>query len=266
MSTPPYQTLDIARSQWTPSQDNTTLWQRKALAGENGWVLKPREARQLFLGGNILLAQATGFDQVTVAARRAWKELRFQHPEIVVTARCTDKGKRLVEYMIPGGEDEAEQWAERTLITEVSSEELSFSELRSRISLRQYDVTDPASLYLQAKSDLKDRVLRVNFLFNVDHLCTDGIGIRILANCFFCLLTQHLVSGDNVREESFNWQESARNLPPLWTSLMNQAQRTSGVDYETAVARQHKFLLCDTVRPSSHFVATIISHPHPDFP
>ncbi len=57
--------------QWRLSGNNPALWQREALAGENLWVLQPKEVREMFPGGSFVLSEPSNLHRFTSAARHA---------------------------------------------------------------------------------------------------------------------------------------------------------------------------------------------------
>jgi hypothetical protein len=243
MGPPRSQGLSVARYQWTQSQDDPALWQREALAGENLWPLRPKDVRELFLGGNLLLSQSTVLAGIQSAAQEAWRELRFQHPQVALTAHVDRAGKRLIEFRVPRSDEDVQRWVKRSLIIEADSKEPSFSELQSTIILKKGDAPDSAMLYLQVEmASSKEDITKVHFLFNVDHLCTDGIGVRIIAGLFFRLFAQGLSSGNGMEYMDIKWQDSVRNLSPPWVNVLNHKQKTSGEEFEAAVARQFRFV------------------------
>ena len=85
-------------------------------------------------------------------------------------------------------------------------------------------------------------------MFHVDHLCSDGIGIRILAHHFFWLLAAELGATSDRMWREINWQRNAEHLPPPWTDLMNNNQRTNGASFDEVVHRNLAILLDASVR------------------
>lgn len=240
--------IDISCYQWVCSKKDTNLWQRQALAGENTWVLKPKERREMFLGGHISLPVPTTLDDIRRAAEEVWRRLRFEHPEISLASSCDDGGKCLIEHRTPRDDDEVRAWAKRTVIVKASLQRFSFSDARSAISQRKPGKSDPAFVHLCVQAcTMNPRTTSIGFMFHVDHLCADGIGIRILAHCFFRLLAAELSAVRDQVGKEIHWQRIAENLPPPWTSLMNDNQRTNGAAFDDAVRCQCALILSASV-------------------
>jgi hypothetical protein len=257
--------MDITQYAWTQyhgaakpqnSAPGPTRHRRRTLAGENLWLLRQKHVRELFLTCDVSLVDAYAQHDILSAASAAWIYLRWECPELVLSASVDHgaagghgdgDGGRFVEFHVPEDEEEVENWGRRTLIFGSSPESLAFDELRTALCEKKGDASEPAFLYLHAlTSDSERNVTKLNFLINMDHLVTDGIGIRILLGKFLRLFTGFL-SHSTVRQER-DWARCAENLSPAWTLIMNKAQRTSGPDYEEGVSGQVKFLLTDTVR------------------
>lgn len=217
------------------------LWQRQPLGSENLWIRRPKWMRELFLGGSFSLFNPTTLDTLKTATEDAWRRLRIEHPEIAVVSSGGDgDGKRL-------DEDEVQAWIKRTMIVEAGWEAISFAYARARINFQGKLGTDEADLshvYLHAQALEPSQVANIGFLFHIDHLCTDGIGIRILANCFFRLLAGELsacaASGDVQARKSqeIDWQRNAQNLRRPWIYVMSDNQKTTGTALSEAVGRE----------------------------
>jgi hypothetical protein len=76
------------------------------LAGEHLWILRPKEVREMFLGGSLVLGEPADIVRLSSAAKVAWTELPCNHPEIVLTVKCDVGGKRLLEYRNPQNDNE----------------------------------------------------------------------------------------------------------------------------------------------------------------
>jgi hypothetical protein len=128
-------------------------------------------------------------------------------------------------------------------MAQANSKEILFTELQTTIINRKPVAADSAMLCLQVETTSSQReITKIGFLFNLDHLCTDGIGICIIAGLFLRLFAQRLSSGSHEEEVDLKWQDSASKLSPPWISIMNDKQKTSGLDFDVAVARQFQFL------------------------
>ena len=115
-------------------------------------------------------------------------------------------------------------------------------------------IEDASILYLHGLKDgLDSRVSKVEFLLNLDHTITDGIGIRILAGKFLRNFARELGRSHDQKysryQVNFDWKYAEKVTdPPLpWTELMNGDQLTAGESYREAVQRQWNFLMRDCV-------------------
>lgn len=248
------------------------LYRRRALAGENLWLLRQREARELFLGGDLSLAADKAHGEIVDASRSAWRALRWECPELVLLGWSREAdgdldggGERFVEFRIPDGEEDVQRWVQKTLIFSSGSESLGFDQLRTLLCEKKLSEPDPAFMYLHTVTSGPEKsATRLEFMLNMDHLVTDGIGIRVLLGKFLQLFSDSL-GPEPKRLEVIDWSKSARNLSPAWAGIMNGAQRTSGPEFEEAVEGQFKFLLSDTVRLSSFFLCNRCKQCNPLF-
>ena len=148
---------------------------------------------------------------------------------------------------------DAHQWVERTTLFEYGKERLNFQELRDKISQRRgergCDSEQAALLIFAGVQDGDDLVEITDFILNVDHQVTDGIGVRILLGQYLHLLANALSRLPIIEEEEINWQESGRNLSQPWIKILNDKQVTSGPDYEEMVEWSRKTLLEKMVIP-----------------
>ena len=253
--------LDPSRYRWVPRCGTVGTHRRRALASENLWIQKAADARQLFLGGSLSLSFSSvpyALDNLCVhaAAKKAWWQLRCDHPTIAATWYCDDDGNCWIDCSASESAA-AETWSDRTVIFGHSCKYASsFSSLRERANEMRVErrIEDASILYLQALKDgLDSRVSKVEFLLNLDHTITDGIGIRILAGKFLRNLARELGRSHDQKysrhQVNFDWKypEKVTDLPLPWTELMNGDQLTAGKSYREAVQRQWNFLMRDCV-------------------
>lgn len=104
------------------------------------------------------------------------------------------------------------------------------------------------STYLHLSPEIVERTsdstAKIGFLFNMDHIYTDGIGIRMLAGELFQLLSRILnKSSKDPKQVELSLEKPGIKLSPPYTSLMNEDQKTEGKSYELALTRQREFLL-----------------------
>ena len=235
--------LDPSTYEWTKSACRPGQWRRPALAGESLWIPRPKDYHEMFIGGSLALSSVVPPSALTLAAKFAWRRLRFEVPELVVSAVYGTEENAYMQYQVPSSEEEVNQWIERTTSFECGKQSLAFQELLENIREKKagHD-SDQVFLFLHpVVKDKSDRVKRVDFLLNADHQITDGIGIRILLDQFLALLAESLSSHLAATEE-LNWQQSVTNLTSPWIGLMNEEQLLSGPDYDRAVAANEDIL------------------------
>jgi hypothetical protein len=108
-----------------------------------------------------------------------------------------------------------QQRVERTLSTRTSSKKILTFDLQTTVIQRKSDVSDSALLCLQLETaSSKKYITKIGLLVNLDHICTDGIGIRIIAGLFLRLFAQKISSGSHEENVDLEWQDSASELSP----------------------------------------------------
>ena len=115
-------------------------------------------------------------------------------------------------------------------------------------------IEDAGILCLHAlENGLDSRISKVDFLLNLDHTATDGIGIRILAGKFLENLARELGRSNDHKTSrqkvDLDWKHSDNitDLPSPWMDHLNGDQLMAGRSYEKAVQRQWNFLMQDCV-------------------
>ena len=182
--------------------------------------------------------------------------MRCDSPTIAATWQCDDDGSCWLDCSAPDSAV-AKEWLERTVIVNDSRESTSdFSAIRDWMNeiKEERRIKDPGLLCLYAFGNTsKPNTSKFRVLLNVDHIITDGIGIRILAGKFLAHLARELAySSDHKNPENngeFDWNSSGstQGPPSPWTDLFNEDQLTSGKSYQDAVQRQWDFLMHDCV-------------------
>jgi hypothetical protein len=191
----------------------------------------------MFISGTLNLESPLPNSTLKSAAKNAWRNLRFEVPELVAGGHCDEDGKAFMEYQTPRGEDEVNKWVNRTASFDQVLDGLDFEGLREKI-LQMKRVFDseaaPLLLYSELGSD-EDSVSPLHVMLNVDHEVTDGIGSRILFGKYLSLLAKFLSISPGVGQDDIDWTESSQNLSPPWISIMNEEQITSRSEYEEHV-------------------------------
>lgn len=267
--TSPFKSLDPSRYQWIQSHEDPQIWRRRALAGENLWLQRTGEIRQLFLGANISLSPLPR-DTLRTAARNAWSHLATANPHITIRPLLESSRERLggvperfVEFHMPtegrskaGSYDTSsfklEAWVRGTIFHEPSdSVLLGFDDLRRNLMGRVRGQENMASILLHEIADKShpDDCSQLETMLFADHLMTDGIGIRILLGSFLSLFAEELagLGGSVISKPPAELSLSIERLAQPWCSLMNHNQVVSGEEFEAAVKAQEKFLLSDIV-------------------
>ena len=226
------------------------------------WLFRPKEIRQMFLGGTISLSSPIPRTKFLKAITEAWCLLRLKHPEIACSVGREDSGYRYMRYQLPSAE-ELKDWATKTVHIETSESVFQFSDARRGVCQIK-DSENCACLYLllEASKGSYDFTGRIGFVFNMDHMYTDGIGARILAGQFFQILSGVLASAEkDFDTEEFDWSKRESNLSAPYTSLMNEDQKIEGKFYALALDRQRKFLLelvvCKPSHPDADYISLI---------
>jgi hypothetical protein len=211
----------------------------------------------MFIGGSLTLCSGAPSSALIVAVKTAWRLLRFEVPELAVSAGYGPDGKAYMQYQEPETEEEVNHWVERTTSFGCGTQGLGFQELLDGIRIKKR-VLCSEQMFLMLHpvvEDVGDLVNRIDFMLNADHQLTDGIGIRILLHRFLHLLAQSL-SGTPACEEGLNWRESASNLTPSWIGLMNEDQLLCGPEYERVAENNEDFLFQKMVLV--HFIPQLI--------
>jgi hypothetical protein len=244
--------LDPPKYQWRRSYKSSG-WERPALAGERMWIHRPKEYLQMFLSGSLSLELAVTRSAFRSAAKSSWLRLRYETPEIAVSAKCEDDGKVYMQAHVPQDDAEAARWCEETLFLEHSRRKLEFRELREKILLGKagQDSNSTSILLYAIINDDGDVVKDVDFILNSEHQITDGIGIRIMLSKYLSVLARNILKPTSPRETRVNWEKSFRFLTPPWICFMDEKQVLSGPEYEKAVVWNQQVLLRKMVTNSS---------------
>lgn len=161
--------LEPSLYEWKQLSSPIFAWQRKALGGESLWLSRPKEYHEMFLGGTLAIRMS--MEKHISAAQDAWRRLRFEFPEIVMTAFCREDGELCMQYMGPKDENEVSEWVNRTAIFCHGFQRMSFEELRDRLMHEKTDIfADQVILLLHAQIENggSGLVRRVDFMLNVD--------------------------------------------------------------------------------------------------
>lgn len=234
-----YPAVDPVGYQWL--QCSSGMYKRRPLSSESMWVCRAMSARELYLGTTLCLVRPLSPGDLAEALRLAWLRLRWKVPELCL-GHLLDAETSWLGVEIPS-EDEAKVWASRTLLVESDVKICDFEAARKILS----GMDEQACLlaYFSAPEKLSE-IQDIHLMIKADHLCMDGIGIRIFMGCFLTLLTNEL---DPLRPEleDLDWSTCAENLTQPWLNLLQRGQEFGGKDFEAAVDKKHRLLFSQMV-------------------
>ncbi len=227
--------LDPSTYSWHTSPTQPTVSRRRALASEALWIHRPRSIRQLFLSGTLKFPKdipPPTLSAFRAAAHRAWWRLRCENPILAARTRVDVDGRTWLECEALEDGWRRKEWVERTVVVK-EGKWIGWEDLRKEFREGGGEFARLCLGVLGGQS--------VGFLLNVDHVITDGVGVKILAGMWFQLLASEIGS------IAVGTGESKMELPPPWTDIMNEHQVTEGHEVECAVRRQREFLMSDCV-------------------
>lgn len=244
---PKFPDIDVSRYHWTESAEESGLWQRQPLSAEGIQIHRPKELRRLFVGGVLTLNRPAKAGHLEIAAKRAWCRLRFEHPEIASQPAIHPKtDKLMIEYRVPGHEDDLRDWTERTIKVFFRDSELpgfvdALTEFRTRKegSSREIDAAHVDLYTLLSTSD--EELSTVRFMMHMDHLFADATGHRLAVRSFLRLLATELSNSSKTwldLEQDINWANSPKNLATPWIYLMNDDQKIDGEEFDQNIKRE----------------------------
>lgn len=197
----------------------------------------------MFIEGSLTLASLACSSTIAEASKAAWRLLRYEIPELAVSAGYGEDGNAYMQYEIPRSDKDVHRWVEKTCFFECGKQRVDFEDLVNNVrqKKREHDSEQVFLLLHSVVEKSDDLVKRIDFILNADHQITDGIGIRILIGRFLALLAQSL-NLPLAAQEGLDWQQSVTNLSPPWINLVNEEQRFSGPDYERVAKANEEFL------------------------
>ncbi|KAI4128141.1 MAG: hypothetical protein LQ338_002878 [Usnochroma carphineum] len=244
---PPLPPIDLNEYKWKPSDSDPSLWQRRACGAEAIVGIQENMAKgeyDLFYAVTAeLLDKKRSLHDVELAARAAWRLLRYEEPQIACMPASDGQVKALLQYRAPRDEEEVKAWTERTILVEASDR--SPMEIRDtheeQRKQKNLGASESATVYLAAtvkdeSTPLEGTELR--FLFRVNHLFFDGIGFRCMIASFFRGLAAQLSNQSSTSDATLDWSKSAENLPPAYINLLVSEQHTSGPEFVTSLQQQ----------------------------
>lgn len=244
---PPIPPLDLESYKWKQLDNDPLIWQRRACGAEAIVGIQEKMANgeyDLFYATTVELhTNKHSLQDVKLAARTAWRLLRYQEPQIAGTAASDGQLKALLQYQVPKNEEEVTSWLDRTVLVEASD--------RTPMAIRDTQeeerkknnlgASESATIYLAAS--VPDEAIslgntELRFLFRINHLFFDGIGFRCMIAAFFHGLATELAKGSSTAGDNLDWKKSAENLRPAYINLLVPEQHTSGPEYEQSLQEQ----------------------------
>ncbi|KAN0119928.1 hypothetical protein V8E51_002136 [Hyaloscypha variabilis] len=219
------------------------VWRRPPLANEAMWLARSQESRDLFVYAVLKFEAETTSKVLSSAAASAWRQLRFDIPELVLTAGTSTKDEKpYLQYENPQHESEVDDWVKRTLRIDLRNHDRGFNNMRDKVIKLKRGCTDNVFLFVRTKNDDynpgKDGLLQV--MIYLDHLVTDGIGARIVLGRYLSLLASSIVTPINFKPD---WQKNHENLSAPWIGLLRNCQELSGPSYEEGVLRNRDIMI-----------------------
>ncbi|EPE25640.1 hypothetical protein GLAREA_01552 [Glarea lozoyensis ATCC 20868] len=236
---------------FSPPDPTAYAWQRHAsgsyrrlsLSSESMWVSKPREARHIFILAELTTTQPANADTIFDAAKKAWRKLRFEVPELQLSSVFENENAYL-QYECPESQ-KVDTWVKQTTYLESSTEAPDFKRLRDLFLYRSRDNFCPASLLIYSQYENR-QILDVSKKFwcmlNTDHLITDGIGTRVLLGKYLEEFSKSLAAPNSVEDTKLLWGETWKNLSPPWITIMNNKQEYSGRGFKERVSANQEYL------------------------
>jgi hypothetical protein len=229
---------------WTRIPD-ASIWRRPTFNSERYWIAKPQVDREIYLIGDVKIIDPRRIAEIQKSAQVAWMRLAFDYPEVTLKGKVDSNGGWL-EYFVPEDAIESARWVRKTLFVGVTGSLVpTFEEkiARANKDWKSNDGRLQEAAYLHLcvvhGQDKEDTIDNLGFVLRFDHLCTDGIGARILAGKFFTLLALYL--DPVMHNRGMEWRVDAKsNLSPIWPGLMNKKQVMTGETYENAVKRMRE--------------------------
>ena len=242
---------DASDYAWRATPGSQNLYRRRALGVEKRWVRKAQAMQPpclLYLNGSLELRNPITKSDLEIQARAAWLALRCFHPEVDLkpspkpsTRSQRDDGSVIeVECRILASAEEAQAWADKTFWFTSNDHHTKTEDRSSRANLRQAPFDHPVFLQIiaiemvgntgseegQIDTNLSNTVVsNIEFLFRVDHSCTDGIGVYVIANSYFKLLSECF---DHHASFDLDWNASTANFSQPWMGLLNREQKFDG--------------------------------------
>ncbi|KAL8958197.1 MAG: hypothetical protein Q9193_004702 [Seirophora villosa] len=244
---PPIPPIDLDSYQWKQSDNDPSVWQRRACGSEAIVGIEKNMAKgeyDLFYATTAELHDnKLTLDHVKTAARKAWRLLRYREPQIACAPASDDQFKALLQYRVPKDDDELTAWVERTILVEAS--ERTPMEIRNaheeERKQKKLGASESATIYLAASVQDETTPLdatELRILFRVNHLFFDGIGFRCMIASFFRGLVEQLSNTSSESNGTLDWTKGAENLPPAYVTLMVPEQHISGPEFDSSLKQQ----------------------------
>ena len=219
----------------------------------------------MFVSGSLVLYASIAQSSLFSAAKRAWRRLRYDSPELVASGAFDEDGNAAMKYTIPKDNQDVDEWVDQTLLFQHGPQRMRFETLREEIMQMKAGLdSHKAFLFLHGDSESGDSDVtkNIDFILNVDHQVTDGIGIRIVLGRYLSLLATELGQRDLPREVQ-TWERSFENLSPSWITIMHEEQVLTGTEYERNAELNKDIILHKLASGFSICLICYISFPLP---
>ena len=240
--------IDPSLYAWHTSPTASNFYQRRALGAETKWARQKPGSCQLYLSGRLSLKDPSKtIRDFGLGTQTAWLRLLFEHPEVASRPSIDGKdGGAVVKCHVPKSEDEAIQWAMRTLRVDCDAP-WGVDANGAEEVLREMEIGDPVCVRIHPR--LSGKGLEAEYAFCFDHQSMDGVGAHIVAGKFFWMLAEEL-GGKGSKND---WEKCAENLPPPWVGIMNDKQKIEGRELEEGAKGLTSLVLESTVGTFSSF-------------
>jgi hypothetical protein len=227
MSFPP---VDYSRYVWRESKDEKGYFIREAGGGEaieDIWNRFSHGEQNLFLGVNVSLrTPISSVHDFVDLVHKAWVALRFSVPTVAAHTEHDNQDNPLITYRVATGQDDASEWAKRTVRLKETS--TSLDELRFELS--QSPMPEPNKdqtfLYVVPRS-----ATFVDFLLLTSHVPFDGAGVKIIFSKLLKILSEYISNPSLATSQSFAWGTEDKNLLPFVTEILAPGEDREGPRY-----------------------------------
>ncbi|TFK50405.1 hypothetical protein OE88DRAFT_1712963 [Heliocybe sulcata] len=233
MSAPTFAPMDFSRYVWRVSPDDSSKYLREAAGGEvieDVWNRFNHGEQNLFLAADLELSVDTPVNDFIARAKAAWLAMRFSLPIVAANTEQDEAGNSLVTYKVPHDQQEALEWASRTVRLYEGTTDLD--ELRYRIGQNKIPEPngDQTFLYFVTRSSTS-----YGLLMHTHHTPFDGAGTKIAITKYLQILAPYL-SVPSLASKQFQWGKEVENLTPVASEILAPSEPREGEPYNQTLA------------------------------